>query len=318
MPDQRNRWTAWKSRLRNSKGSARRVGRHLRLENLERRVVLSSLPDAVLPVGQCIDASVPVETSPVALVTVPDTQSPAADSTPTQDNVYQSSDGVVHVLPPSDGTAVVVRQFVDYRLQSVVEVELAGNWYTFQADSVSEVQVQTPLGTPNVDVTEGVTKPVRLVETQVVDDLFGKETIDAIFAEAVNPIAPSSTGTEGSLLTASVGGPIDTGSVVNSAPEGEGPPGGTGDPLLPPTIVDFNYSRELDCWSFTGQVLDDKEVTGLVINFGGILAGKTAVVNEDGYFRLIIELPPNTGGFATAHTVDTDGLDSNTPQIQIF
>lgn len=318
MPEQRRPWTAWTNRLRNSRRSAPRVGRHLRLENLEPRVVLSSLPAAVLPLDQGVDACLPVESTSVPQVAVADTALPFVDSATAHDNAYQSSDGVVHVMPPDDGTAVVVRQFIDYRLRNVVEVELEGTWLGFPADSVSEIQVQTRPGVLPIDVAEGVTVPVRLIEPRAMDDLFGQESVATVILDALDPITPAATDATSSMLTASVSGPIDTGSAVNSPPEGEGLVGGASAPLLPPSIDDFAGSRDLDCWLFTGQVMDDQDVTGLVINFGGVLAGHTAVVNEDGFFRLIVELAPDVRGVATARTVDSDGLESNTATFQIF
>jgi hypothetical protein len=77
----------------------------------------------------------------------------------------------------------------------------------------------------------------------------------------------------------------------------------------PPTIVDFTATQGILEWTFDGRVLDENP-QNMVIEFGGLLAGRTATVSEiDGYFYLMIDIE-NTGQ-VTAQTTDDNGLSSN-------
>ena len=73
-------------------------------------------------------------------------------------------------------------------------------------------------------------------------------------------------------------------------------------PNVPPTIVDFTGTNDEYGWTFTGQVLDENP-GGLVITFGGVLAGhQTTVESQDGYFEYEVEIQGS--GAVTAYTVD--------------
>ena len=83
-----------------------------------------------------------------------------------------------------------------------------------------------------------------------------------------------------------------------------------GVPLLPPSITDFAAYIEKDVLCVTGFVVDDKEVEGLIVRFGGEIEGMSASVDEDGFFELLLEVPRDFEGVVYAQTTDTDGLDS--------
>ncbi|MEX2120708.1 MAG: hypothetical protein WD847_14035 [Pirellulales bacterium] len=78
-----------------------------------------------------------------------------------------------------------------------------------------------------------------------------------------------------------------------------------------PTITYFNASADLDgFWKFEGHVSDEWR-EGLVVTFGGLLAGHTATVNASGYFYIMVQMQPGAQGEVTAQTTDWWGLDSN-------
>jgi hypothetical protein len=98
---------------------------------------------------------------------------------------------------------------------------------------------------------------------------------------------------------------------------GPGGPSGSGQPVLPPIIIEFDAACQNGVWLFSGRVLDDADVTGLTIHFGGVLAGRTATVNDEGCFELIITLGPGISGFATAYTIDRNGLKSEIESVRV-
>jgi hypothetical protein len=78
-----------------------------------------------------------------------------------------------------------------------------------------------------------------------------------------------------------------------------------------PTIVDFDASADLDgFWKFEGHVSDEAP-EGLIVTFGGLLAGYTATVDAYGYFYIMVQMQPGAQGEVTAQTTDWWGLDSN-------
>jgi hypothetical protein len=83
----------------------------------------------------------------------------------------------------------------------------------------------------------------------------------------------------------------------------------------PPVIRNFTASEEGGGeWIFSGQVTDPNEsVVGLTVRFGGLtsLKGKTATVEDDGWFHLVVFLKANENGCATAQTISAAGLNSN-------
>ena len=84
----------------------------------------------------------------------------------------------------------------------------------------------------------------------------------------------------------------------------------------PPKIVGFTgqpIEQDGDSigWMFKGTVVDDDNVRGLTVEFGGVFPeGTSTTVDSDGSFLLIIELPYDAWGFATAQVTDTDGETS--------
>jgi hypothetical protein len=288
----------------------------LRFENLESRVVLSGIPDASGVMVDPVAERVPAEQVTQPVEAIGDVEL-TVDATARRDNVHQSNDGIVHVLAPDDSSAVVVRQFINYRLQPVVEVELAGSWQSFAADSVSEVQVRSRGATPQVEVTEGVTTPVVEIEADDVDEVFGADDTDILSPSSGESVSPLAEDVADGLLATVIDRPATFSARTDSDAEGEEPPGGGGDPLLPPTITEFEGLQEIDVWLFNGFVLDDKDVDGLTVTFGGVLDGETAEVDAEGYFELVVQLPVGSRGVVTAHTVDRDDLGSNTAKYYL-
>jgi hypothetical protein len=88
--------------------------------------------------------------------------------------------------------------------------------------------------------------------------------------------------------------------------------------FYPPAIADFTGGENYGAWTFTGEVLDDKAVEGLVVRFGGLLEGHSTVVGADGRFSFTHVFPPNTTGVVTAIVTDSDGLNSETVECFVW
>jgi hypothetical protein len=88
--------------------------------------------------------------------------------------------------------------------------------------------------------------------------------------------------------------------------------------FYPPAIADFTGGENYGAWTFTGEVIDDKEVDGLVVRFGGLLEGFSTVVGPDGRFEFTHVFPPNTTGVVTAIVTDSDGLDSEPVECLVW
>lgn len=187
-------------------------------------------------------------------------------------------------------------------------------------------------GLPNVEVATPDLAADQATATSVVAELANSvystdsETTDVVLARSeVNTTgaiteAPTVTSPTNSTLT-----------VVNLVPDvlaghntgptaptvSAGPPRGSGLPLLPPIIENFSASCQGEYWRFSGRVLDDKDVAGLTIRFGGLLNGCTATVDEDGFFEYIAVLGFNPVGSVSAYTIDLDGLRSETVSLLV-
>lgn len=83
-----------------------------------------------------------------------------------------------------------------------------------------------------------------------------------------------------------------------------------------PEIVDFVATpRPSGIWWFSGRVIDE-DCPNLTITFGGLLAGCTSPINDDGTF-LFVKYIQNPHGIVSASTVDPYGRVSNTVQVDI-
>ena len=82
-----------------------------------------------------------------------------------------------------------------------------------------------------------------------------------------------------------------------------------------PVITTFQVVYQgNNIWMLSGTVTDDSDPTGDVVTFGGVLADSDyqATVQSDGTFSVAENIDDLQSGFATAQTVDAQGLDSNT------
>ncbi len=80
-------------------------------------------------------------------------------------------------------------------------------------------------------------------------------------------------------------------------------------PNIPPNIEDFSVTWAASEWVFEGRVVDE-DAQGLVITFGGLLAGhQTTVTDAEGYFSYNVRI--SGPGTVTAHTVDNVNQGSN-------
>ncbi len=274
---------ALRRRLRRQSRGTQTTTRSLVLEQLDSRIVLTGISEAI-----CLDAAAEVTTS--VQPGVPEASAPVVSEASAA--VYLADDGVLHVQPTPDVTNIVVRQYVDYHLQEVIEVEVAGQWTAFSVEQVAEIQVHQ-VSSDQLLSSAGVTVPIQVIEPAV---------IDAAFASSSTDLLPSQT-----LTLPSTSTPPPPSTPVS------GPPSGTSTtpPIAPPVISNF-YAVESDgYWQIGGSVTDDQSVAGLTITFGGLLTGHTASVNSQGIFSLTVLFPPGTNGGITAITTDTDGLQSN-------
>lgn len=77
-----------------------------------------------------------------------------------------------------------------------------------------------------------------------------------------------------------------------------------------PTITGFTVAQVIDTfWDIYGSV-DDEAFIGLTVHFGGVLAGHSAVVDENGNFGIAVELSAEDDGLVTAMVLDQWGLQS--------
>ena len=148
------------------------------------------------------------------------------------------------------------------------------------AEPVEEILTEAPPPAAEVMTVEVANAP-----TQAPADspLWGEKTVEGL----------------GSMMTLSGG-------------DGYGAYGGYGGygSVAPEIIAYIATETTPGMWTFTGRVNDDEAVYGLIIDFGGILAGEQTMVREDGTFELTILLDPNASGIATATVTDYDGLTS--------
>lgn len=82
-----------------------------------------------------------------------------------------------------------------------------------------------------------------------------------------------------------------------------------------------NFSWRLDANNivvFSGTVSDDVPPSGLVVRFGGLLSGESAIVHPDGTFTFSITLDPPVSGWISAVTTDECGEDSNTAYTYVM
>jgi hypothetical protein len=110
---------------------------------------------------------------------------------------------------------------------------------------------------------------------------------------------------------------IDNGGTANmSGGDGYGGYGGYG--FIAPEFTDFFATQSTPgFWTFTGQIIDDESVDGLIVHFGGVLEGHSTMVRADGTFEFSILLDPNTVGIATAVVTDWDGITSETAECAV-
>jgi hypothetical protein len=297
-----------RSRRRLSRAGTKRplwsCGRPLRIEQLERRCVLSGLADSPALAPDQPDQQTDRTPLPAPLAAIAVEADSHLAPNAAEPRVVQTPDGVVHVHAAAEQSAVVVREFVNFRLERVVEIELAGRWTQFSAGSVRGVQVHSSVdGSLNHEVPVSLAGRSTIGPDSSIEPQLMGPTLDSPAGDPL-PQPPDATwpAAPGTLEDATPSSP--------SPGEGEGMPGGSGTPLMPPVIMDFCFQMEFNQWLFSGRVLDDKPVAGLVVRFGGILSGRTAVVAADGIFEIFVELPPYPHGIVSARVTDRDNLEA--------
>jgi hypothetical protein len=155
------------------------------------------------------------------------------------------------------------------------------------------------------DAVEPVEEPVADVPLPVAD--VAAPAAEALPLELAAPVIDS--GNKSPLWGEAAPGGIGKQTMMSSE-NGYGGYGGYG--FIPPEILGFHGTESTPgMWTFTGQVIDDESVHGLIIEFGGLLEGESTMVRADGTFELTIMLDPNAVGIATAVTTDWDGIMSH-------
>ena len=183
--------------------------------------------------------------------------------------------------------------------------------------------VEVPIADPTADQlaeSSGIVElanAVYAIDTETTDVALAQSGSDASGITANTSAGTDSTSTIVNLVPDIPASDVTVPTVPTAPTGGGGAPGGSGQPLLPPIIIEFDAVCQDGIWLFSGQVLDDKDVTGLTIYFGGVLAGRTATVNDEGFFELITMLDPEVSGYATAYTIDLDGLRSETVSLRV-
>jgi hypothetical protein len=230
----------------------------------------------VLAAGELEVAAVELSTSAVP-----------AESLPAETAVYLDAEGVVHVDPASPETDIVVREFLNYELQHVVEVEADGQWTAFPVEQVQQVQVHQLSDSQTVDVSDGVAVPIELAPLSVDAALSDSEA--ALLSPLPQDPAPS-------LLS-------------NSPAEGEESYAGPTNDR--PEITDFTaYETQNGEWIITGRVVDDKSVAGLDVELDGLVQA-VVQTNSNGDFTYITTFPAGTIGAVTALVTDIDDAESD-------
>jgi hypothetical protein len=79
-----------------------------------------------------------------------------------------------------------------------------------------------------------------------------------------------------------------------------------------PQITNFIVERGPDFWTFTGDVSDpNQNPQGMMVVFGSVLDGQTAIVDADDQFMLGVEISSGISGTVCVQTVDSLDLASN-------
>lgn len=86
------------------------------------------------------------------------------------------------------------------------------------------------------------------------------------------------------------------------------------DSVYPPLITSLTYQMNShpseNKWEFSGQASHGEFSGELSIAFGGLLAGESAIVDEFGYFSLIVEMAQGATGAISATISDSSGASS--------
>jgi hypothetical protein len=87
--------------------------------------------------------------------------------------------------------------------------------------------------------------------------------------------------------------------------------------LTSPVVTNFDWVHNTgNIYTFSGHVAESGESTeDFEVDFGGILQGYTATVDQDGNFQLTVRL--NYGGGVSVQTWDWDGDPSNVAQTWV-
>jgi virginiamycin B lyase len=183
-------------------------------------------------------------------------------------------------------------------------------WTEYGGNQIGTFMPQAP-PTVSVSVTYGAQRTVTL-SGQVTDAQPGGLTVN-FSGMVVGSVVTNADGTFSATFQAS-----GLGNVQAITTDAQGLVSNTATVTLasnPPTISNFVGSNSGGVWTFTGKV-NDSSPAGLTVSFGGLpsLAGKTATVQADGTFELVVALAAGEQGTVTAQTTNWWGQNSNVAQ----
>ncbi len=222
-------------------------------------------------------------------------------------------DNVLHIQGDAAADTIAVRQYIDFTNLEVVEVELNGTFVTYDALSVSGVQVRGQDGDDSITLETSLALGGSLYGGAGNDTLQGGSQSDDLYG---GPGADSLLG----------GAAADTllGGAGNDTLDGQGdrdlfnPGPGTdvnNDQTQPgqnqnPVIKQANWQKvTAQLLVLTGTVADDGPVDGLTVTFSGAVSGSTTT-DGDGYYEAAFTMPNPLPATVTVTATDPAGLVS--------
>ncbi len=184
-------------------------------------------------------------------------------------------------------------------------------WYSTSEPAGSSTTASDPASAPPAGDTSGSTSSSGSTSTSTSPSTSTQsgspEPASVGVGTDVTDLA--STGGSGMITKDPSGGGQGSGSTLPPPPA----------PNQPPRIDPFTGTEAPGrAWTFAGMVQDESP-GGLIVTFGGLqsLVGKTAVTAPNGAFSTVEILQASESGWATAQTVDAQGLASTIAKFYV-
>ena len=230
--------------------------------------------------------------------------------------VFQTTSGVVHVHGDNTVDTVNISQGTS------ISVTLNNSTETFTTASVTEIHVRLHDGNDTLTTGTGVQVEIDGYGGDGNDNLEGGDGDDTLYGGAGDDIIYGGDGDdwidgeagEDSLYGQLGNDELEGGAGIDSLDGGTGVDifayGGPVDDVVAdkPDITSVVQSTEGDgYWLFTGQVVDDGNLAGRTITFGGEAWGSTTLA-ADGTFTHFVLLEEGVEGVVTVNFTDEEGL----------